>query len=86
MLVVDDRTQARYRGELWMGYERGEFNDGMIYAELGEIVSGRKKGRETREERTLACLTGVGTLDVAVARRVYEIALVRNLGSWVSLW
>lgn len=85
-LVVDDRTQARYRGELWKGYERGEFNDGMIYAELGEIVSGRKKGRETRDERTLACLTGVGTLDVAVARRIYETALARNLGSWVSLW
>jgi ornithine cyclodeaminase/alanine dehydrogenase-like protein (mu-crystallin family) len=85
-LVVDDRTQARYRGELWKGYERGEFTDGMIYAELGEIVGGKKKGRETRDERTLACLTGVGTLDVAVARRVYDIALVRNLGSWVSLW
>jgi ornithine cyclodeaminase/alanine dehydrogenase-like protein (mu-crystallin family) len=85
-LVVDDRTQARYRGELWKGYERGDFSDGMIYAELGEIVSGRKKGRETREERTLACLTGVGTLDVAVARRVYDLALARNLGSWVSLW
>jgi len=85
-LVVDDRTQARYRGELWKGYERGEFSDAMIYAELGEIVSGKLKGRETREERTLACLTGVGTLDVAVARRVYETALSRNLGSWVSLW
>jgi alanine dehydrogenase len=85
-LVVDDRTQARYRGELWKGYERGEFTDGMIYAELGEIVSGKKKGRETREERTLACLTGVGTLDVAVARRVYERALERKLGLWVSLW
>jgi alanine dehydrogenase len=85
-LVVDDRTQARYRGELWKGYERGEFTDGMIYAELGEIVSGKKKGRETREERTLACLTGVGTLDVAVARRIYETALASNLGSWVSLW
>jgi alanine dehydrogenase len=85
-LVVDDRTQARYRGELWKGYERGEFDDRMIYAELGEIVSGKKKGRETREERTLACLTGVGTLDVAVARRVYETALARNLGIWVSLW
>ena len=85
-LVVDDRTQARFRGELWKGYERGEFNDGMIYAELGEIVSGRKKGRETRDERTLACLTGVGTLDVAVARRIYETALARNLGSWISLW
>jgi ornithine cyclodeaminase/alanine dehydrogenase-like protein (mu-crystallin family) len=85
-LVVDDRTQARYRGELWKGYERGEFNDGMIYADLGEIVSGKKKGRETRDERTLACLTGVGTLDVAVARRIYETALARNLGSWVNLW
>jgi len=85
-LVVDDRAQARYRGELWKGYERGEFTDSMIYAELGEVVCGRKKGRETRKERTLACLTGVGTLDVAVARRVYEKALKRKLGLWVSLW
>jgi ornithine cyclodeaminase/alanine dehydrogenase-like protein (mu-crystallin family) len=85
-VVVDDRNQARYRGELWKGYERGEVNDALIYAELGEIVSGKKKGREAPEERTLACLTGVGTLDVAVARRVYERALNGKLGFWVSLW
>ena len=85
-LVVDDRTQARYRGELWRGYEKGEISDDLIYAELGEIVCGKKKGREGKEERTLACLTGVGTLDVAVARRVYEIALTRSLGSRFSLW
>jgi ornithine cyclodeaminase/alanine dehydrogenase-like protein (mu-crystallin family) len=85
-LVVDDRTQARYRGELWKGYEKGEFTDAMIYAELGEVVCGRKKGRETKEERTLACLTGVGTLDVAVARRVYERGSKRKLGLWVGLW
>ena len=84
-LVVDDRTQARYRGELWRGYEKGKFSDGMIYAELGEIVSGKKKGREGREERTLACLTGVGTLDVAVARKVYERAVEHGMGSWKSL-
>jgi alanine dehydrogenase len=85
-LVVDDRTQARYRGELWKGYERGEFTDRMIYAELGEIMTGKKKGRETGEEKTLACLTGVGTLDVAVARRVYERALERQLGLRLGLW
>ena len=84
-LVVDDRTQARYRGELWRGYEKGKFSDGMIYAELGEVVSGKKKGREGREERTLACLTGVGTLDVAVARKVYERAVEHGMGSWKSL-
>ena len=85
-LVVDDRTQARYRGELWRGYDKGEVTDDLIYAELGEIVCGKKRGREGKEERTLACLTWVGTLDVAVARRVYEVALRRNLGSWISLW
>jgi ornithine cyclodeaminase/alanine dehydrogenase-like protein (mu-crystallin family) len=85
-LVVDDRTQARNRGELWRGYEKGEITDDLIYAELGEIVCGKKRGREGKEERTLACLTGVGTLDVAVARRVYETALTRTLGSWFSLW
>ncbi len=85
-LVVDDRTQARYRGELWREYDKGEVTDDLIYAELGEIVCGKKRGREGKEERTLACLTWVGTLDVAVARRVYEVALRRNLGSWISLW
>lgn len=84
-LVVDDRTQARYRGELWRGYERGEFSEEIIYAEIGEVVSGQKKGREKREERTLACLTGVGTLDVAVGRKVYERALEHRIGSWKSL-
>jgi len=84
-VVVDDRAQARYRGELWRGFERGIFTDELVYAELGEIVCGKQRGRETPEERTLACMTGVGTLDVAVARRVYEIARERNLGTFFRL-
>jgi ornithine cyclodeaminase/alanine dehydrogenase-like protein (mu-crystallin family) len=85
-LVVDDRTQARYRGELWRLFEKGEFTDGRIHAELGEIVCGKRPGRAGEEERTLACLTGVGTLDVAVARRVYESALSRKMGRFFSFW
>jgi ornithine cyclodeaminase/alanine dehydrogenase-like protein (mu-crystallin family) len=84
-VVVDDRTQARYRGELWKGYEKGQFTDEMIDAELGEIVSGKKPARGNSEERILACLTGVGTLDVAVARRVYERAYGKGMGSWKNI-
>jgi ornithine cyclodeaminase/alanine dehydrogenase len=57
-------------------HEHGAFPDGLpnLYAELGEIVAGLKKGRESLDERILAINIGLALEDVIVANHIYEIA------------
>ena len=57
-------------------HEQGAFPDGMprLYAELGEIVAGKKKGRENPKERILAINIGLALEDVIVADYVYKKA------------
>ena len=56
-----------------------------IHADLGELVSGRKPGRERPEERTMACNLGLALEDVAVAPPIYERALEKGIGTWLPL-
>jgi len=57
-------------------HEQGAFPDGLpkLYAELGEIVAGKKKGRENQKERILAINIGLALEDVIVADYVYRKA------------
>lgn len=56
-------------------YEHGAFPDGLpkLYAELGEIVAGKKPGRESQEERIIAINIGLALEDVIVADYIYNI-------------
>jgi ornithine cyclodeaminase/alanine dehydrogenase-like protein (mu-crystallin family) len=56
-----------------------------LHADLGELVTGRKPGRETPEERTIACNLGLALGDVAVAPLIYGRALEKGIGTWLSL-
>jgi ornithine cyclodeaminase/alanine dehydrogenase-like protein (mu-crystallin family) len=56
-----------------------------IYAELGELVIGRKPGRQKAGERTMACNLGVALEDIAVAPLIYERAITRGIGTWLPL-
>ena len=56
-----------------------------IYADLGELVTGRKPGRERADERTIACNLGLALDDMAVAPLIYERALERRIGTWLPL-
>lgn len=56
-----------------------------IYADLGELVAGKKPGRQTAEERTLACNLGLALDDMAVAPTLYRRAVERGLGTWLPL-
>ena len=57
-------------------HEQGAFPDGLpkLYAELGEIVAGKKKGRESPDERILAINIGLALEDVIVADYIYKKA------------
>ena len=56
-----------------------------IHADLGELVTGRKPGRQRRDERTAACNLGLALDDIAVAPLIYQRALERGIGSWLPL-
>ena len=77
---TDDIPQLEYyRG---IGYFR---SIPPIYASLGELVTGRKPGRQSPAERTIACNLGLALDDMATAPIVYRRAVERGLGTWLQL-
>jgi len=56
-----------------------------IHASLGELVAGKKPGRESPHERTIACNLGIALDDMAVAPIVHRRALERGIGTWLDL-
>ncbi len=56
-----------------------------IYADLGELVSGQKPGRQTPEERTMTANLGLALDDMAVAPLLYQQALDKGIGTWLPL-
>jgi ornithine cyclodeaminase/alanine dehydrogenase len=56
-----------------------------IHADLGELVFGNKSGRETKNERTIACNLGLAMDDMAVAPTIYNRAVEAGIGTWLSL-
>jgi ornithine cyclodeaminase/alanine dehydrogenase-like protein (mu-crystallin family) len=77
---TDDVPQLHHYRDL------GYFQDiPAIHADLGELVTGRKAGRERPEERTMACNLGLALEDMAVAPLIYERALEKGIGTWLPL-
>ena len=56
-----------------------------IHADLGELVTGKKKGRETAQERTMTANLGLAIDDMAVAPLIYKRAKEKGLGTWLPL-
>jgi len=59
---------------------RGVVSTQRIYAEIGEIIIGKKKGREHKHERILFTHSGIAALDMATAYEVYHRAKRKNIG------
>lgn len=85
-IVVDDFEQAVHSGEVNVPISSGFIDRSCIYAELGEIVAGLKKGRESSDEVTVFDSTGLAIQDVVVASYVYSEAVKRGLGKIVTLY
>jgi len=84
-IVVDDIEQAIHSGEINVPLSEGIIGVGSIYGELGEIVAGLKKGRESDDEITIFSSTGLAIQDAAVANIVYENALKKGVGTRIRL-
>lgn len=79
-LATDDIGQMEYYRTV--GYFK---NTPKPYADLGEIVSGRKPGREKPEERTMSINLGIAPDDMATAVMIYKKAGEMGIGSELIL-
>ncbi len=79
-IVVDNWAQNEHRGELVPLIRDGLLTRENVHGEMSEIVAGRKNGRETEDEIIVACLIGLGCLDVGCASYVYTEAQKSGMG------
>lgn len=84
---IGDSREACFNeaGDIMIPLSAGEIHESQFYADLGEIVTGRKPGRETNSEITIFKSNGLAIQDAATAKLVYEEARVRGIGTEVSI-
>ena len=73
-IVVDLVQQCATMGDLHHALKAGVVTRSDVYAELGEVVAGKKPGRESDEEIIIFDSTGIALQDVAAAAFVYKKA------------
>jgi ornithine cyclodeaminase/alanine dehydrogenase-like protein (mu-crystallin family) len=77
---TDDHAQLRYYKSV------GYFQDiPPVHADLGELVTGQRPGRERPEERTMTANLGLALDDMAVAPLLYHKAVEKGIGTWLPL-
>ena len=84
-VVADSLEQCLRSGEIHHAVETGSFARSSVYAELGELASGRKSGRATDEEITVADLTGLGIQDSSLANLVMTRAIAGGVGQLIEI-
>ena len=84
-IVADSMPQCLRLGEIHHAVDSGAITKETIYAELGEITAGLKRGRVSENEIIVCDLTGVGVQDVAAAALVMERAKEKGVGQNIAL-
>ena len=79
-VVTDVTEQCAAIGDLHHAIAAGVMARESVHAELGEVVAGRKPGRERDDETIIFDSMGMALQDVAAATIVYERALAGNVG------
>jgi ornithine cyclodeaminase/alanine dehydrogenase-like protein (mu-crystallin family) len=80
MVVVDDIRQASHAGEINVPISKGTYKVEQIYATLGEIIAGKKKGRTDKNTITVFDSTGVAIEDISTAKLLFEKAKQKGVG------
>ena len=87
-MVVDDWNQCQkseygqFAGMIRAGALRAEH----IHGEIGEIVAGRKPGRESPRERILFWHKGFAISDIVLGHLAYEKARAKGIGTVLSYY
>jgi len=81
-MVVDDWGQCKSGqfGSLRAHVEAGKLSEATLHAELGEIVAGRKAGREREDETILFWHRGLSLSDIALGAAMLDKAAGLGIG------
>lgn len=82
-IVVEYFDQSVLEGEIqWYSEEEAKKK---VHAELHEVITGKKKGRENESEITLYDSVGIGLEDYSVLRLTYELSEKYRIGKEMDL-
>ncbi|HNS16813.1 MAG TPA: hypothetical protein PKI34_03220 [Bacteroidales bacterium] len=84
---IGDSREACFgeAGDILIPIREGAITESHYYADLGEIITGKKAGREYADEITLFKSNGLAIQDAATAKLVYEKAVQAGVGTRVDI-
>jgi len=85
-VIVDILSQCVAAGELRHAIVAGLVTENDVHAEIGEVIAGKKPGRESADEIIVYKATGTAIQDTAAAIMVYEKASEKNIGLKIDLF
>ena len=85
-LIADSREAClKEAGDIMIPIRDGIIGENHIWAELGEVINGKKAGRTSPEEITLFKSNGLAIQDAATAKLVYDKAHSAGIGVNVEI-
>jgi ornithine cyclodeaminase/alanine dehydrogenase len=86
-IFIGDSLEACFNeaGDIMIPMKEGSIKASHFYAELGEIVTGKKPGRRNNKDITLFKSNGLAIQDAATAQLVYKKALEKKIGLEVEI-
>jgi ornithine cyclodeaminase/alanine dehydrogenase len=85
-IVNDSIAQCTDKGETWHALDKHIIARDGIHAEIGEILLGKKPGRESDQDITIFDSTGMAIQDNTTAARIYRNAVDRKVGTFFSFF
>lgn len=81
-IIVDSLSQCTEKGETWHPLDKNIITKDDIHGEIGEVLLGRKPGRESDAEITIFDSTGMAIQDNTTANKIYQNAIANNVGTF----
>ena len=83
-VVVDSIAQCVEKGETWHPLNKNIITKDDIHGEIGDILLGKKLGRENDEEVTIFDSTGIAIQDNTISGKIYRNAIEKNVGTFFA--
>ncbi|MBU9192962.1 ornithine cyclodeaminase family protein [Burkholderia gladioli] len=85
-VVVDSIMQCSEKGEIQHPLSKKIITKDGIHAEIGEVLLGKKPGRESDEEITIFDSTGMAIQDNTTSTKIYRNAIENKVGTFFEFF